>query len=197
MLRVRAKSPWRSIFTLATSIRIVGGAALGCVCTPAVMANDVITLAPVPAGAPAAAEINAFLAADKKQMPPPDAVLFIGSSSIRLWDTLAKDFPEIPVINRGFGGSFIHESTLYADRIAIPYHPKIIILCAGTNDLAYGNESPQQVFLDYKAFVDKIHAALPGTRIVYLAINPTVARWKQESKNLEVKLSNRKIQRRD
>ena len=118
-------------------------------------------------------------------MPPTGAVLFIGSSSIRLWSTLAQDFPEIPVINRGFGGSLIQDSTLYADRIAIPYKPKMIVLCAGTNDLAYGNKTPQQVFQDYQAFVAKIHAALPDTRIVYLAINPTVARWKQESRNLE------------
>lgn len=142
-------------------------------------------MASLPANAPAAAEINAFGEADRKQMPPAGAVLFIGSSSIRLWSTLAQDFSEIPVINRGFGGSLIQDSTLYADRIAIPYKPKIIVLCAGTNDLAYGNKNPQQVFQDYKDFVAKIHAALPDTRIVYLAINPTVARWKQEPRNLE------------
>ena len=149
-------------------------------------AQEPRAITPVSKDAPAAAEINAFLDADRKQMPPAGAVLFIGSSSIRLWATLAKDFSEIPVINRGFGGSLIRESTLYADRIAIPYKPKIIVLCAGTNDLAYGNRNPQQTFEDYKAFVDKIHASLPETRIVFLAINPTVARWKQETKNLEV-----------
>ena len=112
-------------------------------------------------------------------------MLFIGSSSIRYWTSLASDFPEIPVINRGFGGSLIQDSTRYAGRIAIPYKPKIIILCAGTNDLAYGGKDPQQVLQEYKDFVAAIHAALPDTRIVYLAINPTVARWKQESRNLE------------
>ena len=141
--------------------------------------------APVPANANAAREINEFWEADRKQMPPTGAVLFMGSSSIRLWSTLAQDFPEIPVINRGFGGSLIQDSTQYADRIALPYKPKIIVLCAGTNDLAYGNKSPPQVLQDYKDFVTKVHAALPDTRIVYLAINPTVARWKQESRNLE------------
>ena len=109
----------------------------------------------------------------------------MGSSSIRLWVTLAQDFPEVPVINRGFGGSLIQESTRYADRIAIPYKPKIIVFFAGTNDLAYGNKNPQQVLQDYKNFVAKIHEALPDTRIVYLSINPTVARWNQESAILE------------
>lgn len=160
-----------------------GGFAPGTVC-PA-LAQQAAPLAPVPANESAAPEINAFGTADRKRMPPPGAVLFMGSSSIRMWDTLAQDFPEIPVINRGFGGSLIQDSTRYASRIAIPYKPKIIILCAGTNDLAYGGKDPQQVLADYKSFVAVIRAALPDTRIVYLAINPTVARWKQESRNLE------------
>ncbi|WP_170065538.1 GDSL-type esterase/lipase family protein [Abditibacterium utsteinense] len=143
------------------------------------------TMGAVPADKPYASEINEFWEADKKQMPPVGAVLFMGSSSIRIWDTLARDFAEIPVINRGFGGSFIEESTRYADRIAIPYQPKIIVLAAGTNDLAYGNKNSQQVFQEFKDFVAKIHARLPETRIVYVSINPTVARWKQESEILE------------
>lgn len=142
------------------------------------------TLAPLPATAPAATEINAFLKADQKQMPPTGAVLFMGSSSIRMWDTKA-DFPEIPVINRGFGGSQIFENTLYVDRIATPYKPKIIVFCAGTNDLAYGNKNSQQVFQEYQEFVAKVHAALPDTRIVYISMNPTVARWKLEAETLE------------
>ena len=140
---------------------------------------------PLPASAPAAREINAFGEADQRQMPPLGAVLFMGSSSIRIWTTLAQDFPEIPVVNRGFGGSFIHESTLYADRIAIPYKPKIIVLAAGTNDLAYDNEKPEQVFQHFKDFVTKIHGALPDTRIVYISINPTLARWNQEGEILD------------
>lgn len=135
----------------------------------------------LPDNAPYAAEINAFWEADRKQMPPRGAVLFIGSSSIRLWDTLARDFAAIPVINRGFGGSLIGDSTLYADRIAIPYQPKMIVFFAGTNDLAYGNRKPAQLVQDFKDFEAKIHAALPDTRLVYLSINPTVARWKQEA----------------
>ena len=72
-------------------------------------------LAPVPANEQAAPEINAFETADRKQMPSPGAVLFMGSSSIRMWTTLSQDFPEIPVINRGFGGSLIQDSTRYAE----------------------------------------------------------------------------------
>jgi len=182
------KAKTRHLFALALAANtlLLGGLALGPSYSRPVLAQSAAKLMrPLPASAPAAAEINAFQEADQKQMPPVGAVLFMGSSSIRLWDTLAQDFPEIPVINRGFGGSLIQDSTLYADRIALPYKPKMIVLCAGTNDLAYGNKSPQQVLQDYKDFVARVHAALPDTRLVYLAINPTVARWKQEPRNLE------------
>ena len=163
---------------------LLGGVALNSGCGSMAVAQPVFP-EPLPADAPASQEINAFLEADKKQMPPAGAVLFIGSSSIRMWDTLAQDFPEIPIINRGFGGSQVHESTLYADCIAIPYKPKMIVMFAGTNDLAYGNKSPQQVFDNYKAFVAKVRQALPGVRMVYLAISPTKARWNQEDKVLQ------------
>jgi lysophospholipase L1-like esterase len=173
-------------FAFAASVVIAGGVTLGPdAVRPAMAAPVAPALAPVPGNAPFASEINAFAKADQKQMPPTGAVLFIGSSSIRLWDTLAKDFPEIPVINRGFGGSFIQDSTRYADRIVIPYKPKMIVLGAGTNDVASNSKTPQQVFQDYKDFVAKVHEALPDTRIIYLSINPTVARWKLESEILE------------
>src|SRR5689334_18469018 len=69
-------------------------------------------------------EIAAFEAADRKHPPPQNAILFIGSSSIRFWKTLTNDFPEHAVINRGFGGSQISDSTHFISRIVAPYHPK-------------------------------------------------------------------------
>lgn len=128
--------------------------------------------------------IEAFEKADKRSPPPPGAVLFIGSSSIRFWKTLAADFPQYRVINRGFGGSQIVDSTTFADRIVIPYRPSVIILHAGSNDLAAG-KSPEQVFADYKAFVAKVRGALPETPIAFLAINPTPSRWAQADKQQE------------
>ena len=178
---------------------VLGGVALNFGCRPQAVAQQTVpdvkapapkapalaATGPVAAGAPHADEINKFIEADAKQMPPQGAVLFIGSSSIRYWDTLAQDFPEIPVINRGFGGSLVEESTRYADRIAIPYKPKMIVMFAGTNDLDYGNKTPQQVFDDYKAFVAKVRESLPGVRMVYLSISPTKSRWKEEEKVLQ------------
>ncbi len=156
----------------------------GCV-APAQAQNPMANVQPLPASDGAAPELNAFLKADQKQLPPPGAVLFMGSSSIRLWSTLASDFPELPVINRGFGGSQIFESTLYADRIAAPYKPKLIVMFAGTNDLDYGNKSPAQVLQEFKDFAAKIHTLLPDTRIAYISISPTRSRWKEEGAVLE------------
>ena len=169
---------------------ILGGFTFGPGCVSPVLAQQegqttVLPTERLPDNAPSAREMNEFWEADQKQMPPMGAVLFMGSSSIRMWDTLAKDFAEIPVINRGFGGSLIQDSTQYADRIAILYKPKMIVLAAGTNDLAYGNKKPEQVLQDFKNFEAKIHANLPDTRIVYISINPTVQRWNQEAAILE------------
>ncbi len=102
-------------------------------------------------------EIKAFEASDRTNPPPQNAILFLGSSSIRKWTTLAQDFPGKPVINRGFGGSQIPDSTALAERIIFPYSPRLIVFYAGDNDLAAGRNS-EQVVADYRAFVEKIHA---------------------------------------
>jgi lysophospholipase L1-like esterase len=124
------------------------------------------------------AEIAAFEAQDRTNPPPKNAILFIGSSSIRLWKSLERDFPEHKVINRGFGGSQIADSILFADRIALRHDPKMIIMYAGGNDINSG-KTPEQVTGDFKAFVTKIRAKLPDTRIAYISIAPNPARWAQ------------------
>ena len=127
------------------------------------------------------AEIDQFTGADAVQPPPAQAVLFIGSSSIRKWTSLARDFPDVRVINRGFGGSELSDSVFYADRIAIPYRPRLIVVYAGDNDLARG-KTPGDVHADFRAFCAKIHAALPETRILFVAIKPSPAREKLKEK---------------
>ena len=130
-------------------------------------------------------EITAFEASDKTNMPPKGAILFVGSSSIRKWTTLAQDFPGKTVINRGFGGSEIADSTALADRIIFPYEPKIIVFYAGDNDLAAG-KSPEKVFNDFQAFLKKVHERLPETRVEYISIKPCPLRWKLKDKVMTV-----------
>jgi lysophospholipase L1-like esterase len=127
------------------------------------------------------AEITDLVAGDAAHAPPQHAVLFVGSSSIRLWTTLAKDFPGVPTVNRGFGGSALADTTYYVDRIVVPYHPKLIVVYAGDNDIAEGRTSAQ-VIDDFKAFVARVRRDLPEAAIAYLSIKPSVARaamWPQ------------------
>lgn len=122
------------------------------------------------------AAIDAFAAQDQAHPPPQHGVLFIGSSSINFWHSLAEDFPGVPVINRGFGGSAIEDSTYYVDRIVTPYHPKLIVMYAGDNDV-YEGHSAAQVADDFKGFVARVRKDLPAVPIVYVSIKPSVARW--------------------
>ena len=119
--------------------------------------------------------IQAFEAADKASSPPQGAVLFIGSSSIKMWKTLASDFPGHRIINRGFGGSQIADSIHFADRIVIPCKPRLIVFGAGGNDIHFG-KSPEQVANDFRAFVEKVRAKLPEVRIAFISINPAPVR---------------------
>jgi lysophospholipase L1-like esterase len=93
-----------------------------------------------------------------------------------MWDSLATDFPGIPVIRRGFGGSQIEDVIRCAQRIILPYHPRLAVLYAGDNDLASG-KTPERVADDFKALADTILSHLPRTRFVFISIKPSPARW--------------------
>lgn len=121
-----------------------------------------------------AKEMAAFEEQDRKD-PAIGGVVFVGSSSIRLWD-LAKSFPGLPALNRGFGGSEIPDAVSHVDLLVLKHRPRIVIFYAGDNDIANGR-TPQQVFDDYKTFVGKVHAALPATKIAFIAIKPSIQRW--------------------
>lgn len=120
--------------------------------------------------------ITQFEEKDKTQAPLTGGVLFIGSSSIRMWKDLADDFPTASVINRGFGGSQIVDSIYFADRIVIPYQPAKIFLYAGDNDVAKG-KSASTVLGDFQRFAAKVHAKLPKTQLYFIAIKPSLKRW--------------------
>ena len=147
----------------------------------------VVTLAPSlraePIATPAAdpfakweKEISAFEEKDRENPPPKGGIVFVGSSSIRKWVTLAADFPHHQVLNRGFGGSQIIDSVHFADRIVLPYEPRMIVFYAGGNDL-HARKNPEQVFADFRAFVDKVRAKLPKTEIAFISIAGNPSRW--------------------
>ncbi len=123
--------------------------------------------------------ITGFEAEDRVHKSVDGAIVFTGSSSIALWDTLEKDLAPLPVINRGFGGSKIDQVAYYANRIVIPYHPCAVVLFAGTNDIAGSKpKNAQDVLEGYQAFVKAIHNVTPELPIYYISITPTPSRWK-------------------
>lgn len=119
--------------------------------------------------------LAAFAAADVKQRPEPGGVLFVGSSSIRLWDTLETEFADARVIKRGFGGSRLSDCVKLLDRLVIKYRPRTVLLYAGDNDLAEGS-TPEQVLERVKAFADGVHGRLPQTNVTFISIKPSPAR---------------------
>jgi lysophospholipase L1-like esterase len=130
-------------------------------------------------------EVTAYEAADRQNPPPKGGNLFIGSSTIRRWATLAKDFPDHEVINRGFGGTEIVDSTHFADRLIFPHEPKQIFLRAGGNDIHAGRV-PWEVAADFAEFVRVVRARLPGTEILYVGVSPAPARWGESDKYREL-----------
>ncbi|MDZ7718280.1 MAG: GDSL-type esterase/lipase family protein [Balneolaceae bacterium] len=120
-------------------------------------------------------EINRFEEWDSKNSFPEDAILFVGSSSIRLWKT-ADAFPNMPVINRGFGGSHFSDLLYYYDELVLPYNPSVVVLYEGDNDVASG-KSNDQVFEDYIEFTDRLTSDFPDARLVFVPIKPSSSRW--------------------
>jgi len=130
-------------------------------------------------------DIAAFEAADKTSPPPQGAILFTGASGIKRWTTLAQDFPDLKVINRGFGGSQISDSIHFIDRVSVPYHPKTIVLQAGGNDINAG-KPVAQVVADFKTYVEMVRAKLPDVKIVWLGQSPSPSRWAQREQQNEL-----------
>jgi lysophospholipase L1-like esterase len=121
-------------------------------------------------------EIQKFEAADRLKRPAEGGTVFVGSSSIRRWDSLENDFPGVHVINRGFGGSEASDVVRYLDRVVLPYRPSRVVVYAGDNDLARG-KSPSQIVSDFRTIAERVHRELPKAQVVFLAIKPSLARW--------------------
>jgi lysophospholipase L1-like esterase len=123
--------------------------------------------------------IKKFEAQDQSDPPKKDAIVFVGSSSFTFWSTLEQDMAPLPVINRGFGGARLPDVLHYVERIVLPYHPRAVVLFAGTNDISGSKPaSAHQVYDGYLAFVQRVQETLPETIIYFVAITPTLARWK-------------------
>lgn len=119
-------------------------------------------------------QIRAYEAEDRRAPVSAGAVLFVGSSSIRYWRSLAEDMAPLRVLNRGFGGAHADHVLHYADRIVFPYQPRAVVFYAGDNDLARGTgKTPASVVADVRRFVDALFARQPATRLYLLSVKPS------------------------
>ena len=124
------------------------------------------------------AEIEAFEAADAREMPEPGRILFVGSSSIRYWQSLETDMAPLRVLNRGFGGAHIHQLNHYFERIVVPYAPTAIVFYCGENDIN-GLITPRQVLEQFKHFLALKDAAYGEVPVYFVSIKPSISRWKE------------------
>ncbi len=126
-------------------------------------------------------EIAAFEKADGVQPPPSDGVVFLGSSNIRMWNTLGGDFPELNVINRGVGGANLAELAVVAHRLVPAAKPRVVVVSAGGNDIAAG-ATAEAVRDAFALLVKNLRAELPDVKIAFLAMLPSELRWEQKDR---------------
>jgi hypothetical protein len=107
-----------------------------------------------------------------------EPVIFIGSSSIRFWDTLAQDMAPIPVLQHGFGGAKLFDVVYYADRLVTAYQPRAVVVFAGTNDITPAASKPPAVLLaSYQDFIASIRQENAELPVFYIGITPSPSRW--------------------
>lgn len=126
-------------------------------------------------------QVSAYEAEDQSTPFPEGAVLFVGSSSVRMWKTVDNDFPQVPVVNRGFGGSQFSDLLYYLDRLVTCYKPSKIFIYEGDNDISSGKK-PQQIVKEAIEVRQRIAQSLPGVPVFFIAAKPSVARWKLRKK---------------
>ena len=106
-------------------------------------------------------------------------IVFIGSSSIRKWTTLEADFEGFEVLNHGFGGSKVKDSTYWYDELITPFNPEVIVVFSGTNDIngSSASKTGEEVFNLVVEFFEKSQEMNPDIIVYYISISPTKARW--------------------
>jgi hypothetical protein len=121
-------------------------------------------------------EVAEFERRDRAEPPPPGRVVFVGSSTIASWSTLARDMAPLPTLNRGLGGTHISHVYRFARRIVLPYEPSAVVIYAGDNDLADGGTA-ESILIDFRRFAFQVHERYPDATIYFLAIKPSPSRW--------------------
>lgn len=134
-------------------------------------------------------EIKAFKKQDSLQPPPQNAILFVGSSSFRLWHDVQADFPGYTIINRGFGGSTLSDVIHYADDVIFPYQPKEIVIYCGENDISSSDTiTSKTVLTRFEKLFTLIRKKMPRVPVVFVAMKPSPSREKYHQKLMQANL---------
>ena len=121
-------------------------------------------------------QVLAYQAEDRGSPPPRGAILFAGDSQFFRWKTIHEDLPGFTLINRGIDSFQLRDLIHYCDRVVTPYHPRLIVLHVGGNDVHNG-ATPAQVLANFKTFVAAVRVKLPQVPIIYSSITPGPGRW--------------------
>lgn len=121
-------------------------------------------------------EIKEFKKTDSVKAPPRNAIVFVGSSSFRMWKNVQQDFPNHVIINRGFGGSSLPHLIEYADEIIIPYKPKQVVVYCGENDFMNDTVTSEIVTNRFIKLFDILRKDLPKAEIVFVSMKPSPSR---------------------
>lgn len=121
-------------------------------------------------------EIRAFKTSDSVDRPPKNAIVFVGSSSFRMWRNIQQDFPDHKIINRGFGGSSLPHVLAYADEIIITYQPKQVVVYCGENDFMTDTVTSDIVVDRFKTLFHLLRKQIPKAEILFVSMKPSPSR---------------------
>lgn len=173
---VRMATDWKTVFVRPLTRKTATGAGAEAAAPPPAQ-----TAKPADAGPPPTRwgeELAAFARAERETPSAPGGVCLLGSSNIRQWNTLADDFPGLNAVNRGVNGCRLADLAEFAPVIAVPLVPRLVVVSAGTNDLAAGR-TPADIAADFGRLVANLRRELPDVKVAFLAISPTIKRWDQ------------------
>ncbi len=128
-------------------------------------------------------EIKAFRVQDSIQKPQDGMLLFIGSSSFRLWKTAKEDFNNPNILNRAFGGATLPDVIRYQDDVVLKYNPKKIFIYCGENDIASSEKvTPEIVLGNFRTLYQNIRNRFPEVPVVFVSIKPCILRWSMKDR---------------
>lgn len=104
------------------------------------------------------------------------SAVFTGSSSVRMWENLQEQFPDVAIINSAFGGSQANELLMHLNETVLRYEPSKVFIYEGDNDINAGKEV-SVIMKNLDAIVTGIHDKNPATIVNLIAAKPSPSRW--------------------